>query len=171
MSARLLSLALMALLVLVVACTGPGSAAPQGVSVGNRARDFTLESLDGNRVSLSDYRGKVVLINLWATWCPPCRAEISDLEAAYQARQDDGFVVLGVNIGESRQVVAPFVRELGMTYPVLLDTESRLLDEYRGLGLPMSLLVDQEGIIRERHMGVLTTAQLEDYLAKVLPHE
>jgi hypothetical protein len=93
------------------------------------------------------------------------------LEAAYRARQDDGFVVLGVNIGESRQVVAPFVRELGMTYPVLLDTESRLLDEYRGLGLPMSLLVDQEGIIRERHMGVLTAAQLEDYLAKVLPSQ
>ncbi|NIV39462.1 MAG: redoxin domain-containing protein, partial [Anaerolineae bacterium] len=77
-----------------------------GVNQGNLASDFTLETIDGTKVSLSDYRGDVVLVNFWATWCPPCRAEIPDLEAAYQARQGDGFVVLGINVEEPREAVA-----------------------------------------------------------------
>ena len=84
-------------------------AAPSGINEGNRARDFTLETLAGDEVSLSDYVGNVVLINFWATWCPPCRAEIPDLEATYRARQAAGFVVLGVNVDESRAEVQPFV--------------------------------------------------------------
>jgi cytochrome c biogenesis protein CcmG/thiol:disulfide interchange protein DsbE len=152
-----------------VACTGPGSAAPQWINVGNRARDFTLSSLDGSEVSLSDYRGDVVLVNFWATWCAPCRAEIPALEAAYQARKDDGLVVLGVNIQESSQVIEPFAEEFAMSYPVLLDEQSRVMEAYRGLGLPMSILVDRDGVIQVRHVGILTAAQLESHLAKHLP--
>ena len=141
---------------------------PQGINQGNRARDFTLTSLDGSDVSLSDYRGNVVLVNLWATWCGPCRAEIPDLEAAYRAHKDEGFVVLGINVEEPRKAVEPFVDDMDMTYPVLLDESGLVLKEYRGLGLPMSLLVDREGVIQVRHMGFLTGKQLESYLAKHL---
>ncbi len=151
------------------ACSGPGSAAPGGVLVGNRAPDFTLESLQGNPVSLSDYRGHVVLVNLWATWCTPCRAEIPDLEAAYRAHKADGLVVLGVNIQGSRQEVQAFVQEFGITYPILLDTTGKLLNDYRVRGLPTSMLIDRKGVIQVRHLGVLNARQLEEYLAPVLP--
>jgi peroxiredoxin len=137
--------------------------------VGNLASDFTLEALDGTEVSLGEYRGMVVLLNFWATWCPSCRAEIPDIEEAYQARQDDGFVVLGVNVEETRESVAPFVEAMGMTYPVLLDEGGQVLKMYRAIGLPISVILDQEGVIRVRHVGVLTMGQLEDYLEQVLP--
>lgn len=159
---------LLLLALAVAACTGPGSAASQGINEGNRARGFTLESLDGSKVSLSDYEGNVVLVNFWATWCAPCRAEIPDIEAAYQAHKDDGFVVLGISTDESRQVVEPFVAELDMTYPVLLDERGEVMNEYRVRGLPMSLLVDREGIIRARHLGFLTGSQLAKYLEDTL---
>jgi peroxiredoxin len=159
---------LLILVVLVAGCSGPGSAVPQGITVGNRARDFRVDSLDGKKVSLGDYRGSVVLLNFWATWCAPCRAEIPDLEAAYQAHKDNDFVVLGINVQESPQDVGPFVSALNMTYPILMDPEGKVWQQYRGLGLPMSLLVDEEGVIQVRHMGILTADQLQDYLDKSL---
>jgi len=140
-----------------------------GVNEGNQARDFTLQALDGGEVSLADHQGKVVLINFWATWCAPCRAEIPDLQAAYEARQGDGFVVLGVNVEESRTAVEPFVAEFDITYPVLLDDTGDVLKLYRAIGLPMSILVDQEGVIQARHIGYLTADQLGDYLEQVFP--
>jgi cytochrome c biogenesis protein CcmG/thiol:disulfide interchange protein DsbE len=109
------------------------------------------------------------LVNLWATWCAPCRAEIPDLEAAYQAHGDDEFVVLGVNQGETRETIQPFVDEFDVTYPVQLDEQGELMKMYRGQGLPMSLLVDEDGVIQVRHVGYLTADQLDDYLAPLLP--
>jgi cytochrome c biogenesis protein CcmG/thiol:disulfide interchange protein DsbE len=157
------------LAVTVVACSGPGEAVPVGISEGNRARDFTLDTLDGRRVSLSDYEGSIVLVNLWATWCEPCRTEVPDIEAAYRAHQDEGFVVLGVDLQEPAETVKPFVNQFGITYPVLLDAKGEVMKAYRGLGLPMSVIVGQDGVIRVRHTGVLTAAQLDEYLAKIWP--
>jgi peroxiredoxin len=157
------------LAIAMVACSGVGAGASRGINVGNRAPDFTLEDLDGSEVSLQDHRGKVVLINFWATWCPPCRDEIPDIEAAFKARQDDGFVVLGVNVEEAREIVIPFVDAFEMSYPVLLDESGRLLQSYRAIGLPMSVIVDQEGVIQARHIGILTAADLDGYLAELLP--
>jgi len=153
----------------LAACTGPGQVAPGGINVGNRARDFTLENLAGDKVSLSDYEGKVVLINFWATWCPPCRAEIPDLEAAYRAWEGNGLVVLGLSTDESREQVQAFVDEFGMTYPILLDSEAKIMETYRARGLPMSVLVDRDGVIQVRHIGYLDAEQLNDYLAQVMP--
>lgn len=152
-----------------VACAGPGSGAVQGVNQGNRGRDFSLETLEGTELSLQDYRGKVVLVNFWATWCAPCRNEIPDIQAAYEAYQDDGFVVLGINVEESRQQLEPFVAELGMTYPVLLDETGQVLKMYRAIGLPTSVILDRDGVIQVRHVGFVTAAQLERYLAELLP--
>ena len=157
------------LVVLVAACSESGAAAPQGVNTGNVARDFTLETVEGSSVSLTDHRGQVVLINFWATWCPPCRAEIPDLQSTYLERREDGFVVLGVNVEESRAQVQQFMDEVEMTYPALLDEGGEVLQTYRANGLPMSVLVDPEGVIQVRHVGYLTAGQLEDYLADLLP--
>jgi cytochrome c biogenesis protein CcmG/thiol:disulfide interchange protein DsbE len=160
---------LLILAIAVVACSGTGAEVSRGINVGNRAPDFSLEALDGTKLSLQDQRGKVVLINFWATWCPPCRAEIPDIEAAFEARQDDGFVVLGINVEEPRETVLPFVDEFEMSYPVLLDESGRLLQTYRAMRLPMSVIVDQDGMIQARHIGFLTAADLDGYLAELLP--
>ena len=157
------------LTVALVACGGAQGATMAGVNEGNHARDFRLEGLDGTDVSLSDFGGKVVLINFWATWCAPCRAEVPDLQAAYEAHQSDGLVILGVNVEESRAAVEPFVADFGMTYPVLLDETGDVLKLYRAIGLPMSILIDREGLIQARHIGYLSEAQLGDYLEQVFP--
>jgi peroxiredoxin len=167
---KVLATASLLLLILILsACGGEDSPQSSGINVGSAAVDFQLEALDGTPVSLSDYRGQVVLVNLWATWCPPCRAEIPDIEEAYRARQDDGFVVLGVSVEQAHASVAPFVRAMEMTYPVLLDEAGQVYRTYRAPGLPMSLLLDEEGVIRVRHVGGMTGAQLDAYLAEVLP--
>jgi peroxiredoxin len=152
----------------LVACAGPAGTERQGIAEGRLARDFTLEDLAGEEVSLSDYAGSVVLINFWATWCAPCKAEIPTLEAAFQAHRDQGFVVLGVEVEDSRRTVERFVSETEMTYPVLLDPSGRVKQAYRVSGLPMSLLVDREGVIRVRHIGYLSADKLADYLSRVL---
>jgi peroxiredoxin len=155
------------LAVAVVACASPGTL--EGVAEGERARDFTLKTLDGSQISLRDYEGQVVLVNFWGTWCPPCADEIPDLEAVYQARQDDGFVILGVNVRDHPQMVESFVADLGVSYPVVLDEADQVSQEYRVRGLPLSVLVDRDGVIRVRHIGYLSAEQLLQYLAEVLP--
>jgi peroxiredoxin len=163
-----MAIVLLSVIALVVtSCSGSEASAPTGINEGLVARDFSLPSLDGGKISLSDYRGKVVLVNFWATWCPPCRAEIPDIEAAYRARSGDGFVVLGINGQESRETVQPFVEAQGMTYPILLDEQGRVASEYRVLGMPMSLMIDREGVIRARHVGYLSASQLDRLLAEV----
>jgi peroxiredoxin len=160
---------LMILAVAMSACRESSAAPLKGVNQGNVARNFTLETVDGSKVSMEDFEGQVVLINFWATWCPPCRAEIPDLEATYLERREDGFVVLGVNVEEPRATVEQFMDEFDMTYPVLLDEGGRVLKMYRANGLPMSVLVDSAGVIQVRHVGFLTAEQLENYLADLIP--
>jgi cytochrome c biogenesis protein CcmG/thiol:disulfide interchange protein DsbE len=171
--AKPLKLVLLALLLvssaLVAACTGSESAPPEGVNEGNRARDFTLENLAGDDVSLSALRGQVVLVNFWATWCAPCRAEIPGFEQVYQTYKDSGFVVLGVNLQESRDQVEPFVDAMDVTYPILLDQSGDVTQVYRTLGLPMSILVTPEGLVHTRHVGFLSDSTLENYLRELLP--
>lgn len=160
---------LLILAVTVVACAGSGSSVSEGIDEGKQARDFTLKTLHGEEVSLVDYEGQVVLVNFWATWCPPCAAEIPDLEAVYQARKDEGFVILGVNVQDHPDMAEAFVADFGMTYPVLLDETDQVSNEYRTQSLPMSILVDRDGVIQVRHVGYLSGGQLEQYLAEVLP--
>jgi peroxiredoxin len=157
------------LALLVAGCSGGGSGTRQGVGVGDQALDFTLEALDGSPVSLSDYEGDVVLINFWATWCPPCQAEIPDLQVAYQVYQDSGLVILGIASQDHPKVVEPFVEDMGMTYPVMVDESGALMKTYRASGLPVTVFVDREGVIQVRHIGYLSAAQLDEYLAEILP--
>ena len=91
------------------------------------------------------------------------------IEDAYRAHQDEGFVVLGVNVGEPGAIVEPFITDMGITYPVLLDETTEVSRSYRAVGLPASLIIDREGVIQARHVGFLSDAQLAEYLEDVLP--
>jgi cytochrome c biogenesis protein CcmG/thiol:disulfide interchange protein DsbE len=132
------------------------------------APDFALQTLDGETVRLSDYRGQVVLINTWATWCPPCRDEMPDLEAYYRRRQADGFVVLAVNSQESPGTVAAFLEEHNFTFPVLLDPDGVVTKDYRVYGLPTSFFIGRDGVVRGVWSGRLSPKQLKELVDPLL---
>lgn len=119
--------------------------------------DVLLETLDGEMVKLSDYRGQVVLVNFWATWCGPCREEMPELEAYYQTHREEGFVLLAVNAGESRERASAYVAEGGYRFTVLLDEDGVLADGFGGLrGMPTSFVLDGEGEVVYQHVGQLS---------------
>jgi len=128
------------------------------------APDFTLPNIDGGQVTLGDLRGKIVLVNFWATWCPPCRAELPAIQEAYQ--NSDNLVVLGLNFQESPQDVKSLVAFEGLTFPVLLDEGGSVALKYRARGLPTSFFVDPQGIITAVHIGPMTKDQIANYVAQ-----
>ncbi len=119
------------------------------------APDFTLDTLEGTEVTLSDLRGKFVLINLWATWCPPCRAEMPALENAYKQYKDSEVIILGLNVTnqDSEKDIPPFVNEFGLTFPILLDRDGSVSALYQLKGLPTTFFVNRAGIIRTVAVG------------------
>jgi peroxiredoxin len=135
--------------------------------VGRALPDFNLPDLDGKMVRLSDYRGRPVLINFWATWCPPCRAEMDDLEAFYYDHQKEGLMILAVNSGESRDIAAEFAQELGLSFTVLLDEDFTISDQWLINSLPTSILVDRDGVVQVIHVGLFSAEQMDEEL---LPH-
>jgi peroxiredoxin len=120
---------------------------------GFSAPGFTLETLDGETVTLADFRGKVVVVNFWATWCLPCRTEMPALERAWNALQDNGLVILAVNLQESPGHVSAFVKELGLTFPVLLDRNGAAFDQYQVQLYPTTFFIGRDGIIQEVVFG------------------
>ena len=142
----------------VVSAAGADVAALRAKS----APDFRLEALDGRQVSVSDFKGKVVLANLWATWCPPCVRETPRLVRLAEQYKAQGLVVLGINTTyqDDRAKVAAFVREHKISYPVLLDTKDEFGQAYAARLLPTSYLIDQEGRIVQIKVGEIDEAQL-----------
>lgn len=139
--------------------------------VGEAAPDFTLKTLDGSELTLSTLQGHPVLINFWASWCAPCRAEMPDLVRTYEAHKADGFIVLAINMTfqDSLPDALAFVKEFNMTFPVLLDKTGRVAREQYGLrGLPMSIFVDRNGVIVRRHIGAMTGKQVDTFVAEML---
>jgi peroxiredoxin len=128
--------------------------------------DFTLNNLAGNAVRLADYKGQVVIVNAWATWCPPCRAEMPALGEFYRAHQAEGFQLLAVNAGENRPSVASFITQMGFTFPVLLDPGEATLNALGMRGLPTSYVIGRDEVVKNVHIGEFTTKALE---AEVTP--
>ena len=126
-----------------------------GVEKGKIAPDFELETLDGEKKKLSDLRGERVMVNFWATWCPPCRAEIPDLQKFHE---NEDITILAVNLTETEQdmdKVEEFVDDFGMTFPILLDTETEVADTYKIQPIPSSFMVDSTGRIQFVALGAM----------------
>jgi len=139
-----------------------------GPEVGRAAPELRLPLAGGGEVDLAEYRGKVVLLNFWATWCVPCRAEMPAIEQAYQQHRERGFEVLAVNIQERDEDVLEFLREVGVSFPSAIDHVGDSLRRYRAIALPTTILIDREGVIRDIRVGPLTESILQEGLAKVL---
>ncbi|HEV1998412.1 MAG TPA: TlpA disulfide reductase family protein [Candidatus Dormibacteraeota bacterium] len=147
---------------LLSGCSLPGQGATPAVK--GAAPGFTLVGLDGKTHSLADYRGHVVLVNFWATWCIPCRAEIPELEVTYKKHQAEGVVFLGVDWKEGRDQVVPFVDERQVTYPVLLDSDGKAYNAYQVAALPETFVIDKQGKIVIHRTGLATRDKFEEEL-------
>ncbi|MFC4386427.1 redoxin domain-containing protein [Gracilibacillus marinus] len=126
-----------------------------GLEIGEVAPDFELQTLNGEFVKLSDYRGKTVMLNFWATWCPPCRAEMPDMEKFYQ---DTDIEILAINLVDSESSmdqITSFVEEYQLTFPILLDNGNKASEMYRIRPIPTSLFIDTNGIIQYQVYGPL----------------
>jgi len=132
---------------------------------GRQKADFTLNDLQGNSWHLRDLNGKIVLVNFWATWCPPCRKEMPDLEALYEKYKDQGFVILAISDEESAKV-APFIAERKITYPILLDPGRRANDLFIVEGIPKSFVFDRDGKLVAQSIDMRTRNQFQSMLAQ-----
>lgn len=138
-------------------------------NAGETAPGFTLKNLDGEKVSLGDFAGRPVLINFWATWCGPCRYEMPVIEEMYQTYQDEGFVVLAVNVEESITVVQSFTQSMGLTFPILLDYKGAVSDDvYRVRAFPTSYFIGRDGQITAMHRGMMNHQTMQRYMDQVL---
>lgn len=132
------------------------------------APDFTLEDLSGEPVRLSDYRGRPVLVNFWASWCEPCKVEFPLFEAARQRYAGTGLEILGVVHNDSAEAAAAFVAEEGAEWPTLLDPDDAVWDAYGGLGVPTTFFIDREGVVRAVSYGPPLSGSLDKQLDKIL---
>ena len=160
----------------VVSRVSPDQSQAQAGSVpkeGFAAPDFTLSLLDGGEISLSELRGKVVLVNFWTSWCPPCRKEMPAIESVYRSNKDIGLVVIGLNLTaqDSKPDVSAFVKEMGVTFPIALDVNNAVGNLYRVTALPTSFFIDRQGVIRSVIVGGPMSEALIQSKVEELLHE
>jgi len=139
----------------------------QAIRVGSPVPDFTLPGLDGSDIRLSDYRGRIVLVNFWASWCSPCRAEMPEIEHVYRTYRDAGFLAIGVNQLEPAPQVRAFIEEHQLTWIFALDQDGAVSQRWGVFGIPQSYLIDREGNIVKSWLGVLSRQELEQELRRL----
>ena len=140
--------------------------------VGELAPDFQLPNLEGQSISLSHFRGKPVLVNFWASWCPPCRYEMPFIQEIFDDKEwsDKGLVILAVDIGESPSTVENFMQSYNLTFQALLDISQEVALEYNIRGIPTTFLIDKDGIIQAIKVGAFSSkADIENSLSKIIP--
>ena len=125
------------------------------VATQTAAPDFTLRTMNGPNVRLAEQRGRVVMVNFWATWCGPCRQEMPQLDRLYQKYRASGFVLLGVNVDDDARKAGEVAAKLGVTFPVLLDTDKAVSKLYDLSTMPSTVLIDRDGKVRYLHRGYL----------------
>lgn len=133
-----------------------------------KAPIFELTDLDGNTVSLRDFRGKRVMLNFWATWCGPCRVEIPHMVKLHDELHDQAFEIVAVNLGDNVAGVAAFARRFDMRFPVLLDRRLQVASDYYVRAIPTSIFLDEQGVIRAVHVGALTEPALRRYIRELM---
>lgn len=141
-----------------------------GLQIGESAPDFTLTNLQGESMSLSDYRGNKVILNFWASWCGPCRSEMPDMQKFYEAKQDENIEILAVNLTHferQREHVEKFVEEFGITFPIPLDEENQQYETYEVLTIPTTFFIDEKGIIQQKHVGPMSYEFMEETIASI----
>lgn len=141
-----------------------------GINQGNLAPDFELKTLNGESIKLSDLRGKKVILNMWATWCPPCRAEMPDMQKFYEKYKDENVTILAVNMTTSEKNVdsiPAFLDEFGITFPVVLDEQNEVADIYQVVALPSSYIIDSNGVIQQKVMGPMNDEMMENMIAQI----
>lgn len=131
---------------------------PEGLKVGNRAPAFSLQTKDGESIQLSDYRGKTVLLNFWASWCPPCKIEMPYMQDFYEEYQDKDTVVLAVNmthLEKNAEDPGTFLEEVGATFPMVYDLQGEVTDKYKIVAYPTTYVLNKQGIITDRFQGAI----------------
>ena len=141
---------------------------PKPPKAGESAFDFTLADLDGNEIRLSDYQGRRVMLNFWATWCGPCRIEIPHMVALYDEIGEQDFAILAINLRENPQKVRDFAEQQNMRFPVLLDPKGSIGGSYFVRAIPTSIFVDEDGVIEAVHVGTLTEKALRQYVEHLM---
>jgi thiol-disulfide isomerase/thioredoxin len=134
-----------------------------GTEIGMAAPDFTLKNMNNNEVSLSDYRGQKVFLNFWASWCPPCRKEMPDMQKLHE-KYGEEIAILAVNIGESKSTAANYMLENGLSFSVLLDTDKSTAQNYLVRGIPTSYFLDKDGIIINKVVGAVSYDKMFELL-------
>ncbi len=143
------------------------SGRPPAPQAGHLAPDFTLTMEDGEQIALSDFRGTPVVLNFWATWCGPCRAEMPAFESIW--RESDGQVqFIGVNVQESAAQVSAFATGLGISYPLPLDPNAAIARVYRVRAFPTTLFIDEQGVIQEMILGQVNEPSLDANVSNLL---
>ena len=164
-----IALVIVSTVVLVIAGCSPSST-PQGAEIGNVAPDFQLPNLDYETISLNELRGKPVILNFWATWCPACIDEMPYLQEIHEEYSDDGLMLLAIDVGESQSQVEKFLQSNNLSLPVLLDTSGVVAQKYRILNIPTTFFIDGDGVIQEKRIGAfINAAQIEEQLSKIMP--
>lgn len=139
------------------------------IEVNYSVPELTLTDLDGASRSLADYQGQVILVNLWATWCPPCKEEMPTLQAFHNKYDDDGFAVIAINDGDPTPDVVQFVEEYKLTFPVWLDPEYLATEvTFKTLNLPSSFVIDRNGIVRLQWVGEINRKTLEKFVTPII---
>ncbi|MCH7645679.1 MAG: TlpA family protein disulfide reductase [Nitrospinae bacterium] len=149
----LVVVAILATVAIVLVLKWPDTEVFQPMGKGIKAQDFAFKTIEGETVALEDFRGQVVLINIWATWCVPCRDEMPSLERLYNHLRGRRFVILAISIDRNAQSVKFFKDEFDLPFPILLDPRGRITRLYGTNGVPESFLIDGSGVITERVIG------------------
>jgi peroxiredoxin len=153
---------LLGVLLLVACGTAPAA------RLGSPAPDFTLQTVDGTPLRLSDLKGKPIFMNFWATWCVPCREEMPAMQELYEQYRDRGLVILAVNMEEDQARVRRWIDQGGFTYTFVLDSEGQQLKRYNVNAAPTSYFIDRDGVIRDLKLGAISRAEMETKVEKLL---
>ncbi|MGE6257099.1 peroxiredoxin family protein [Heyndrickxia sporothermodurans] len=137
---------------------------------GVKAPDFELFTLDNTKSKLSDYRGQKIILNFWATWCPPCKAEMPHMEAFYKKNKDKNISLVSVNLTsleKGKSKITSFVKEYGLTFPIMLDESGKIGVEYQAFAIPTSYIIDEKGIITQKIVGPMDEEMMEKLIGNL----